>query len=834
MRSSLTRFLCLLVLIGWHPVFGQPEIDYERPSDSLSNLVERPLPSVYHPSPKREQMLKLNLVSLIPEAHLRREEVSLAGFQMYRDTSAKSRRVYAKGLSVIDVASGTENTITGLPPDLVVLHVLWSPDSKHVATLLERENQVELWVIETTEFTAWKLSDLAVHAAMDELLFWSSDSQHIWVKTIPKDRKPFVEDSSVERLALVRETSGQSIPAQTHQGTLRTQKDVELFKHYFTASIAKISLTGTHEMVGEPGVYGYFRESPDQQYLLVERLVEPWSYWVNAEQFAYDVEVWEIETEGLTRIAGAPLAETLPYGGGAVRLGARKFSWRSDKPSTVVWVEALDNGSPYEIVRYRDQILSLQAPFDSAPKQLVKTRGRVGDIMWNESDRALIFSWDWVERDLELSSFNPNKNQKDIRTLLSFDMGDRYRHPGFPLMKLNESGFPMVHSDESGEHMFLVGEGGSLEGDRPFLDRFNFDSRRKKRLFRSKKPYFETPITVLDGEGQELLVRRESPTMPPTYFSWSKRKRFHSQLTFDENPYPELEKVQRTLVKYKRGDGVQLMATLYLPVGYNAKRDGPLPTLVWAYPKAYQNAQNASQLKKSPYQFLYGRWNRPIIWATQGYAVLDDPTMPIIAQSGSNANDTFIPQLVDSANAVVRELIRRGVSEKDKIALGGHSYGAFMTANLLAHTDLFCAGIARGGAYNRTLTPFGFQSEKRILWQSPRVYLEMSPFLNAGHINEPLLLLHGEEDKNPGTHPMQSERLFHALNGLGKHARLVMLPYEGHTFRGEKGVLHNLWEMERWLEIHVKGDSPISTTSISQSDQSGPSANDSSAEGAEK
>jgi dipeptidyl aminopeptidase/acylaminoacyl peptidase len=266
---------------------------------------------------------------------------------------------------------------------------------------------------------------------------------------------------------------------------------------------------------------------------------------------------------------------------------------------------------------------------------------------------------------------------------------------------------------------------------------------------------------------------------------------------------------------------------LYLPPGYNAKDDGPLPTIIWAYPKAFQSADNASQLKKSPYQFLNGRWNRPIIWATQGYAVMDDPAMPIVAQARGNPNDSFIPQLVDSAKAAVRELVRRGVSEEGHIAIGGHSYGAFMTANLLAHTDLFCAGIARSGAYNRTLTPFGFQSEERNLWQTPRVYLEMSPFLNAKHINEPLLLLHGEKDENPGTYLLQSERLFHALNGLGGQARLVMFPDEGHTFRGEESIMHMLWEIERWLEIHLKGESPNSDPFVSQSEHQGNSANSS-------
>lgn len=834
MPNVLFRLLCLVALFVGSYVSAQPEIAYQRPSDSLTDLVSRPWPSLYNPSPDRERLLQLGLKQLIPPEVLQREEISLAGFHMYRKTRAKSRRLYAHEMALIDIQTGEEQVISGLPDNPRILLIKWSPDSNYVGAILDGRDQTELWLIDVTGLNAKRLNTPPILAGMDDMISWSGDSEHIWIKTVPDDMGPAPLQKAGARGAIIRQTSGSAIPAQTFQGTLKTQLDVELFEYYFSSVLTRVNINDSYETVGKRGIYGYFRESPDQQNILVERLVEPWSYWVNADQFAFDVEVWHFESGNQSLITSSPLAEALPYGGGNVRRGARDYDWRSDQPATVVWVEALDNGDPYESVPFRDQVMSIEAPFDGEPVELVKTKGRVGDILWNDSDRAILFTWDWVRRELEISSFNPNKNQKSVRTLVSFEMGDRYGHPGLPLMTFNERGYPVVHTDDSGNHMYLVGEGASSEGNRPFIDKFNFDNRRKKRLFRSRKPYFETPITVLDNKGDHLLIRRESKVMPPSYFKWSRRGGFHSQVTFDENPYKELEDIQRVLLEYKRRDGVRLTANLYLPKGYSARKNGPLPTLIWAYPKAYQSAQNAGQMKKSPYQFLHGRWNRPIIWATQGFAVLDDPTMPIIAKAEGNANDTFIPQIVDSAEAAVKELLRRGVSERGKIALGGHSYGAFMTANLLAHTDLFEVGIARGGAYNRTLTPFGFQSEERNLWQAPRVYLEMSPFLNASHIDEPLLLLHGSKDENPGTYPMQSERLFHALNGLGREARLVMFPDEGHTFRGENGVLHSLWEMERWLERHIKGESLPTKRIVSRVVGSGGTSDDALSEGEEK
>ena len=796
-----------LIQLGFCVGYGidEPEIEFRDPSSEISNIVDQPWLPLYSTDPTKRKLMRLEMENRIPMEYLAREEVILAGFSMYEETRARSRRVYAKGVSIVDIQTAEVLQPVGLPEALVILQVQWSPDGENLALIVERTNQTEIWNIDVESGQANKLSGIPIQAGMEEVLYWSSDSRSIILKTVPENLGPKPVKNSVPSGALVRETTGDALPAQTHQGVLRTQLDVDLFEYYFKSQVSRISIDGTVDNIGEPGLYRYVRESPDGNYLLVERLVRPWSYIVNEKQFAYEIEVWDLLSGETQVIAYSRLAEYLPYGGGAVRTGAREFEWRSDQPATVVWVEAQDGGDSYQNVRIREQVYSLSAPFESRPELLAALENRFGDILWHREDQALMITWDWVGRQIEYVSFDPSKPTEKRRKLMDFEMGDRYRNPGYPMMKFNEFGFPVLQTDAQGDYFYLSGDGASIEGDRPFLDRYHFKSKRKKRLFRSTDPYYESPSALLNAEGTELLVKRESTHMPPSFFSWNSDEGFSRKITRDINPFVALKSIKRQQLSYKRKDGVRLTANLYLPPGYDLKEDGPLPTLVWAYPRAYQSASNASQSKRSPYQFIDARWNRPLIWTLKGYAVVDDPTMPIVSTAKGNPNDRFIPQLVDSAEALVEELIERGISQKDQIALGGHSYGAFMTANLLAHTNLFCAGIARSGAYNRTLTPFGFQSEERNFWRAPRVYLAMSPYLVANAIEEPLLLLHGENDLNPGTYLMQSERLFHALNGLGRTARLVILPNEGHTIRGSSSIKHSLWEIETWLDRHVKG-----------------------------
>jgi dipeptidyl aminopeptidase/acylaminoacyl peptidase len=310
-----------------------------------------------------------------------------------------------------------------------------------------------------------------------------------------------------------------------------------------------------------------------------------------------------------------------------------------------------------------------------------------------------------------------------------------------------------------------------------------------------------------------VLTRRESVQEPPNYFYHNLEKNRTVQLTGFPHPTPQLKGITKELIRYNRDDGLKLTARLYLPDGYTTA-DGPLPMVMWAYPREYKSADAAGQVTDSPYRFIRTSWSSPVVWLLRGYAVLDYPSMPIIGEGDEEPNDSFIEQLVAGAKAAIDEVVRRGVADPERIAIGGHSYGAFMTANLLAHSDLFRAGIARSGAYNRSLTPFGFQSEDRTFWEAPETYFAMSPFMHADKVDEPILLIHGEADNNSGTYPMQSERFYNALKGHGAICRLVMLPHESHGYRARESALHVLYETDRWLEKYVKNAGPRKTREL--------------------
>jgi dipeptidyl aminopeptidase/acylaminoacyl peptidase len=430
-------------------------------------------------------------------------------------------------------------------------------------------------------------------------------------------------------------------------------------------------------------------------------------------------------------------------------------------------------------------------------------------VTWGNDGLALVTSSWWQTRREKVLKIAPGAPSTEASVLFDRQYEDRYNDPGNPLVRWNDAGRPVLRTADSGRALVLLGAGASPEGDRPFLDVYDLASERGERLFRSAAPYYEQPLKLLgpeDADPKLLLVRRESVTEPPNYFVRDLTTGALRQLTHFTHPTPHLAGFGKELIRYQRNDGVELTGTLYTPPGWRPA-DGPLPTLLWAYPNEFKSADAASQVRDSPYRFdRINHWSS-LIWLAVGYAVLDDPAMPIVGEGDAEPNDTYVQQLTASAQAAVDELVRRGVADRNRIAAGGHSYGAFMTANLLAHTDLFAAGIARSGAYNRTLTPFGFQAEERTFWEAPEVYFAMSPFQNADKIDEPILLIHGQADNNSGTFTVQSERMYAALKGLGGTARLVLLPHESHGYRARESVLHMLWEQEQWLERWLKEES---------------------------
>jgi len=570
-------------------------------------------------------------------------------------------------------------------------------------------------------------------------------------------------------------------PVRTYQDLLKNRHDEVLFTYYTTSQLKLVNLENDEKInFGEPAIISNLQTSPDGNYVLVTKIQPPFSYLVPYSRFAIQVDILNRKGQQIKTIANIPSSEDIPKGFGAVRKGPRSFDWRSDSAASLTWVEAQDEGDPKVEANIRDQMYILSAPFTEMSQSLISFPLRFGGVEWGDGDLAICYEWWWPKRQLITSSWQPNHPEKGKILLSDRSWEDSYNDPGDFVNKRNDYGRIILLQKE--EHLFLIGKGASVEGNRPFVDSLNLKTKETTRLWRSEAPYYERPVSLKRISENIILTARESKF---------------------ENPYKILKLVKKELIKYKRADGLNLTATLYTPPNYDPEKNEKLPALMWAYPREYKSAEAAGQVKDSPYEFIRIGWFSPIFWVTQGYAVLDDFSMPIVGEGEEEPNETFIEQLVMDAEAAAKAIVDRGIADPKRLAVGGHSYGAFMTANLLAHSNIFAAGIARSGAYNRTLTPYGFQSEERTFWEAPDTYFKMSPFMHADKIKTPLLLIHGDADNNSGTYPMQSERFYAALKGQGAPVRLVMLPHESHSYRAKESVMHMLWEMHEWLERHL-------------------------------
>jgi dipeptidyl aminopeptidase/acylaminoacyl peptidase len=601
----------------------------------------------------------------------------------------------------------------------------------------------------------------------------------------------------------VQENYGKATPAPTFQDLLRNPHDEKLYEYYATTQLAMInSATGRVTPLGKPAIFGSVEPSPDGNHFLVATIHRPYSYLLSAGSFPRLVEVWDRGGKSVYKLADLPLADQVPIEG--VPAGPRNYNWRPTEPATLVWVEALDGGDIKKKVSPRDAVKTLKAPFTGQPIDLVKTEHRFAGMTWGEKD-GLVFVRDFDRSRRWSRAFLLNADNPSQQARLIWDRSsqDRYNDPGSPVMKPLPNGQAVIH--QNGDHIFLSGQGASQKGDRPFLDRFNLKTLKSERLFQCDDSSYESFVAMLADDGSRFITRYETQTTPPNYFIRAAGSDGKQALTNFPDPTPQLRGIKKQLVRYKRKDGVDLSFTLYLPPDY--KEGTPLPTVVWAYPIEFSDAGVAGQVSGSANRFTTFGGMSHLFFTLMGYAVLDDATMPVIGDP-ETMNNTYVEQIVASAEAAINKAVEMGVTDRNRVGVGGHSYGAFMTANLLAHSDLFKAGIARSGAYNRTLTPFGFQSERRTFWEAPEMYFKVSPFMHANKIKEPILLIHGEADNNSGTHPIQSDRMFQALKGNGGNVRYVTLPLEAHGYAARESIEHTLWEMITWMDKYVKGMQP--------------------------
>ena len=804
--KNLKRFTGLLVLamlLNFGSIQAQDaNIGYQRPPEEIAKLIDAPsTPSVSIDS-KAEWMLLMERPGYPSIEEVAAPELRIGGTRINPATNGPSRESFMTGLSLKNIASGQEFQFSGMPSKPQIGNVSWSMDESKIAFTNTTENGIELWMADVNSKSAKKLTGEIINNAYVGAFEWMPDNATLLASTVIDNRGPQPKKPLAPTGPVLQETSGALAASRTYQDLLENPYDEMLFEYYTMVQLRKIDMNGNSQKVGQPDIIKSVNISPDGQYMLVQTIQKPFSYLVPASRFPFQYEVWN-NTGSLVKVmAKIDLDEVRPNGFDATRLGARSMNWRADKPNTLYWAVANDGGDPNKEVKERDIVYMQSAPFNGNPTKLFGTSLRYSGIQWGDENRAILNEGWWAQRLDRATLINPSKPNTPGQVLIDRATTDRYNDPGNPVMTKNQYGWNVLLFDK--DDLFMRSTGGSPEGDRPFLSRFNTKTKKAEILFRSEAPYYERVTDLLSKKGDMIITIRESEKEPPNYYIRDLKKGTMKAITDFPHPQPSLMAINKEIVKYKRKDGVNLSATLYTPAGYDKDRDGRLPVIMWAYPIEYKSVETASQIRGTPYSFTRVSSGSPLFWVLRGYAVMDGTEFPIIGEGDKEPNDTFVEQLVMNAEAAIDKAVEMGVGDRNKFAVGGHSYGAFMTANLLAHSDLFAAGIARSGAYNRTLTPFGFQREERTYWEDPDLYNTMSPFMNADKVNEPLLLIHGEADNNSGTFPIQSIRFYNAIKGHGGTSRLVMLPHESHGYRAKESIMHMLWEMDTWMETHVK------------------------------
>jgi dipeptidyl aminopeptidase/acylaminoacyl peptidase len=784
---------------------AQENLSYQMPPASIYQLADfERAPSVAIDS-KKEFMLFSYRNTYKTLDDLNQQEIGLAGLRVNPLTNISSTISYISNLKVSKVGQKEPVQIKGLPHNPKIAYITWSPDESKIAFTNTTHNGVELWVADFETTQATRLTEAVVNANLGSPINWFRDSKQILIRLLPEAKADLIDPKlSLPAGPVISVSDGSKSQNRTYQDLLKNPTDEANFVTLSTAQLFKVDLNGKAEFFKDADMYTAEKFSPDGNYILVTVFRKPFSYLVPLNRFAQQSIVYRLDGSQVKVVNDIPLSEVLPKGFMAVREGKRSMNWRDDEPSTLFYVEALDKGDPQIKTEYRDALYQWKAPFGEKPMLLVKTTLRYSSVIWGNASVAILEDQWYDTRKVRTYLFNPSDNTQQAKVIFDRNFQDVYSDPGrFETVK-NTYGKYVLAMDKN--QLFLIGEGHTPKGQFPFVDALNLSTLQPKRLYQSAyTDKMEEIYSMEDVKNGEVLVRIQSKNEYPNYYLRNLKKRIAlQQLTYFPNPFESIKDVYKEVIKYKRTDGVELSGTLYLPAGYDRSGKEKLPLLIWAYPAEYKDKHSAGQSTANPNEFTFPYYGSFVYWVTRGYAVLDDAAFPIVGEGETEPNDTFIEQLVANAKAAIDAVDSLGYINRKKVAVGGHSYGAFMTANLLTHSDLFACGIARSGSYNRTLTPFGFQREQRNYWDVPEVYNTMSPFMHADKMKTPLLLVHGEADNNPGTFTLQTERYFQALKGLGAPARLVILPKESHGYVARENILHLLWEQDVFLEKYLK------------------------------
>lgn len=811
------KFSLLFIAFGcFFSSLAQEHLEYQTPPESIRNLVEAPLAPAVQIDSNGENVILFYRDQYKSIAELSETEMRLAGLRINPKTNIGSRTVFYNNIKVKRTKEKEPKQVSGLPQNGRYSNFTLSSDEKYLAFLNTTSEKSEVWIVEIDKAQAKKLSDISINANIGNAITWFRDSKALLVKSIPEDRMDLINPlEAVPTGPTISVSDGQKAQNRTYQDLLKNANDEFNFELLVRAALYKIDLNGNATPFLPADLYSSLSFSPDGSYLLVNTIQKPFSYLVTYHRFPYVSTIYSQDGNFIAKVNEVPLDEVRPKGFMATRLGKRNMQWRADKPAVLYWAEALDGGDPEMEVDYRDAVYQLAAPFTEEARLVFKTINRFSGITWGTDSMAIGTDYWWNTRNTKTYLFNPSNPNEAPKIVFDRNYEDRYGDPGNFVTTRNQFNRQVLELDKN--DAFLIGAGFTPEGQFPFIDKINLNTLKTSRIYQSSytdkyENIYSSGSAIKEGK---VLVRIETPSEYPNYYFRNiKRKNKLSQITYFDNPFKSIQDVHKEVIKYKRADGVDLEATLYLPANYDRQKKEKLPMLLWAYPREYKSKSSAGQSTTNPNRFIYPHYGSPIYWVTRGYVVLDNADFPIVGEGDTEPNDSFIPQLVANAKAAIDAVDAMGYIDRNRVGVGGHSYGAFMVANLLSHADLFAAGIARSGAYNRTLTPFGFQSEERNYWEAPEVYNTMSPFMSAHKMNAPLLLIHGADDNNSGTYPMQSERYFNALKGLGATARLVMLPKESHGYSAKESILHMLWEQDQWLEKYVKNAGKEEATNI--------------------
>lgn len=799
MKIKLT--ICLLAFLNFYD--AQESITYQKPSAEILKLADYERPPGVLMNSKKDWIVFTYRPTYKTLEDLSQQEMKLGGLRINPVTNISSTATYSNNLKVRKINDKTEVQVKNLPANPKITYTSFSPDEKKLAFTNTTNKGVELWIVDLETAAAKKVTSDNLNANLGSPYLWYKDSQHLLIKTLPQNRGTLIDASKdLPTGPIVSTADGKVSQNRTYQDLLKNPQDEKNFEILTASEVYNVDLNGNLKKVKDHDLYSGLSFSPDGNYLMATTIKKPFSYIVPLSRFPMTTTVYDMNGNAVKTVNEIPLNEVMPKGFSSVRTGKRDMGWRSDMPATLVYTEALDGGDQSRPAEYRDEIFTWDAPFTNAPKSFFKTRQRYENVSWT-NDHYAIVSEGWYDT-RNTKAYLVDLNNGESRVIEDRNYQDIYSDPGnFNTIK-NQYGRLVV--DMKGGKSYLIGAGFTKDGQHPFLDEVDMKTLKKRRLYTSNlKNAKEEIIDILNPSKGEVLTIQQSSSQYPNYFKKNIKSNKEEAVTNFANPFESIKDVYKEVITYKRNDGVTLTGTLYLPANYDRKaKKEKLPLLIWAYPTEYKDKNTAGQNNQNPNDFTFPSYGSFVYWTTKGYAVLDDAAFPIIGEGKTEPNDTFIPQLVANAEAAINAVDQLGYIDRKKVAVGGHSYGAFMTANLLTHSKLFACGIARSGAYNRTLTPFGFQSEQRNYWDVPEIYNTMSPFMNADKMKTPLLLIHGDADNNPGTFTLQTERYFQALKNLGAPVKMVLLPKEAHGYAAKENILHLLWEQDQFLEKCLK------------------------------